>query len=38
MSPAGGRVTVETVQAIVDAFNRHDVDAIMGYCARTSCG
>lgn len=26
-------VTVETVAAIVEAFNRHDVDAIMGYCA-----
>ena len=33
MSRAGGQVTVETVAAIVDAFNRHDVDAIMGYCA-----
>ena len=26
-------VTVEMVTAIVDAFNRHDVDAIMSYCA-----
>jgi len=26
-------VTVETVAAIVDAFNRHDVDAIMDACA-----
>ncbi len=30
---AGGRVSVEMVTAIVDAFNRHDVDAIMNYCA-----
>ncbi len=29
----GGGVTEATVGAIVDAFNRHDVDAIMGYCA-----
>ena len=30
---AGGGVTAETVAAIVDAFNRHDVDAIMSYFA-----
>ena len=29
----GATVTVGTVTAIVDAFNRHDVDAIMSYCA-----
>ncbi|MDE0058394.1 MAG: nuclear transport factor 2 family protein [Defluviicoccus sp.] len=29
----GGGVTVETVSAVVEAFNRHDVDAIMGYFA-----
>lgn len=33
MSAGGENVTVETVAAIVDAFNRHDVDAIMGYFA-----
>ena len=33
MNAVPGGVTVETVAAIVDAFNRHDVDAIMGYCA-----
>lgn len=26
-------ITAETVGAIVDAFNRHDVEAIMSYCA-----
>jgi len=30
---SGTTVTVETVAAIVDAFNRHDVDAIMSACA-----
>ena len=29
----GAGVTAETVAAIVAAFNRHDVDAIMDYCA-----
>ena len=33
VAEAGGRVSVEMVTAIVDAFNRHDVDAIMNYCA-----
>ncbi len=33
VAEAGGRVSVEMVAAIVDAFNRHDVDAIMSYCA-----
>ena len=32
MSDAG-KVTAETLAAIVDAFNRHDVEAIMAYCA-----
>jgi ketosteroid isomerase-like protein len=27
------RVTVETLQHFLDAFNRHDLDAIMGYFA-----
>ncbi len=30
---AGGSMTAETVAAIVEAFNRHDVDAIMSYFA-----
>ena len=30
---AGAGVTAGTLAAIVDAFNRHDVEAIMGYCA-----
>ena len=33
MNDPAPAVTADTVAAIVDAFNRHDVDAIMGYCA-----
>ena len=31
--PTDAPVTVETVAAIVAAFNNHDVDAIMAHCA-----
>ena len=31
MDPAPAPVTVETLKAIADAFNRHDLDAIMSY-------
>ena len=33
MNDPAPAVTAETVAAIVDAFNRHDVDDIMSYCA-----
>ena len=33
MNDRSPTVTVETLAAIVDAFNRHDVDGIMSYCA-----
>jgi ketosteroid isomerase-like protein len=28
---ATGTVTVETLQRLVDAFNTHDLDAVMGF-------
>ena len=26
-----GKVTIETLQRLVDAFNAHDLDAMMGF-------
>jgi ketosteroid isomerase-like protein len=31
MEGGTGTVTIETLQRLVDAFNAHDVDAVMGY-------
>ena len=31
MEGGTGRVTIETLQRLVDAFNAHDVDAVMGF-------
>jgi hypothetical protein len=28
-----GKVTIETLQRLVDAFNAHDLDAVMGFFA-----
>ena len=38
MSETCPPVTVATLEAFSDAWNRHDIDALMLYCARLAAG
>jgi hypothetical protein len=35
MEGGTGKVTIETLQRLVDVFNAHDVDAVMGFFTTT---